>query len=114
MRGTPLWKTKGWTEPGTWAEGRIIAFREQPSHKAKSAAGWIMLSDDGPEVYFRPEQLDAPLADLLRQGRLLHTRVGVKVYYRPNGHHRFTRETVQYVEEKGDGQGDVRRMGKGS
>ena len=104
----------GWLEQGSWAEGRVIAYREQPSVKAKSAAGWIMLADNGPELYFRPDQLDAPLADLLRRDRLLYTWVGVKVYYRDNGHHRYTRDTVQYVEEAGNGQGDVRRSGKGS
>ena len=102
----------GWLEPGTWAEGRVVSYREQPSATAKSAAGWIMVTDDGPEVYFRPDQLDAPLADLLKQGQLLYTWVGVKVLYRDNGHHRYTRDTVRFLE--GDGQGGARPPTKGA
>ena len=111
--GIPLWKTKGWIEPGDWAEGRVSVYREQPSPTAKSAAGWIRMCDDGPDVYFRPQHLDSTLCELLRQGRIQHTRVSVKVYYRPNGRDRFTRE-VHYLEEEDDVQGGVRRRGGGS
>ena len=68
------------------------------------------MDDGGPDVYFQPKQLDATLADLLRHEDLLYTRVGVKVLYRENGHHRYTRDMVQFV---GDGQGGFRPPGKG-
>ena len=105
-QGTPLWQTMGWTEPGVWCEGRVVTYLEHPSARAKSAAGWIAMDDDGPDVYFQPEQLDDALADLLRHQDLVHTRVGVKVQYRRNGKERYTREAVQFV---GDGKGGVRQ-----
>ena len=109
-QGAPLWQTQGWLEPGTWDEGRVVAFRDQPSAGAKSAAGWIGMDDGGPDVYFQPKQLDPTLADLLSHDDLLHTRVGVRVFYRDNGHHRYARGTVQFV---GDGQGGFGPPGKG-
>ena len=113
LGGITLWQTKGWTVPGNWAEGRVSGYMERPSPNAKSAAGWIRMLDDGPDVYFQPQQLDSSLADLLRQGRLQHTRVSVKVYYRPNGKERYTRE-VHYLEEEVDVQGGVQRGVSGS
>ena len=67
-----------------------------------------MMFDNGPDVYFRSQPLDSALCDLLRQGRIQHTRVSAKVYYRTNGRDRWTRE-VQFLEEEGDVQGDVQR-----
>ena len=103
-----MWETKGWTEPGTWAEGRVSVYMEKPSPTAKSPAGWIRMRDQGPDVYFRPQDLDAALCELLRKGRIQHTRVNARVYYRTNGRDRWTRE-VQFLEEEGDVQGDVQR-----
>ena len=63
------------------------------------------MRDQGPVVYFRPQDLDAALCELLRKRQIQHTRVNVRVYYRTNGRDRWTRE-VRFLEEDGAGQGD--------
>ena len=81
--------------------GRVSAYKDKPSDKAKGPAGWITMRDDGPEVYFTPDCLDPKLRELLQCGRLQHTRVSTRVYYRGNGHHRYTQE-VCYLGDDAD------------
>ena len=88
----PVWLLKGWAEPGAWGEGRV------DSYVPRKSAGWIRMDDEGPDVYFRPEHLDATLKDILRDGQIRHTRVSTKVYYRDNGRDRHTREVLFLAE----------------
>ena len=102
---TPLWDLKGWTAPGTDVVGRINAFRGDLDG-SNPQAGWIWLADEGPDVYFKPKQLDRALSEFLAQdptGRQLINRgVQFTLEYRRNGHHRHARGTIHFRPESGE------------
>ena len=57
------------------------------------------MNDGGPDVYFKPQQLDRTLAQLLEQGALIHTGARVTIEYRRNGRERRAKGWVQFAEE---------------
>ena len=102
---TPLWELKGWTGPGTEVFGRIHDFRDDLDG-SNPQAGWIRLGDGGPDIYFKPRQLDRAPSELLEQDRtgsqLRHCGVQFTLEYRRNGHHRHAKGTVHFRPEAGD------------
>ena len=94
---SPVWAIRGWVSPGSYVGGRISAFRDLDSSGFQ--AGWIGVSDGGPDAYFRPRQLDRALSELLEQDpsgqQLLGREVRFRLEYRRNGHHRQAGGVVQ-------------------
>ena len=87
---SPVWAIRGWLSPGSFVDGRICAFRDLDSSGYQ--AGWIAVSDGGPDAYFRPWQLDRVLSGLLAQDpsghHLLGQEVRFRLEYRRSGQHR--------------------------
>ena len=76
--------------------GRVHAYRDDlPGPNPR--AGWVLLNDGGPDVYFKPQQLDRTLAQFLDQGELINKRARLTIEYRNNGHERRAKGWVRSV-----------------
>ena len=82
--GAALWERNGWTQPGQFGLGTVT------DYVTELRSGFVYMDDGGPDVHFNPEHLEPPLDDMLQADTLIHTKVLVKVIYRPNGRSRHT------------------------
>ena len=102
--GIPLWQVEDWLAPETMVEGKVHAYRNDLPGP-NPCAGWVLLGDGGPDVYFKPGQLDRTLAEFLEQdpqgSELIHRGARLMIEYRNNGHERRAKGWVQFVPEKG-------------